>query len=82
MRKLLDKFKATRSLADARRLVNYSYKHPFASAFLTSDDTAVLTDAIAIAREASRPAQTVIVLDELVQADADFTELAGKGYSQ
>ena len=57
MRKLLDKFKASRSLADARRLVNYSYKHPFAEAFLTGDDAAVLTDAIAMAREASRPAK-------------------------
>ena len=55
MQKLLAKFKASRSLADARRLVNYSYKHPFAEAFLTSDDAAVLTDAIAMAREASRP---------------------------
>ncbi len=57
MQKLLAKFKATRSLADARRLVNYSYKHPFAQAFLTMDDTAVLIDAINMAREASRPAK-------------------------
>ena len=55
MQKLLAKFKASRSLADARRLVNYSCKHPFSKAFLTSDDASVLTDAIAMAREASRP---------------------------
>ena len=46
MQKLLAKFKASRSLADARRLVNYSYKHPFAEAFLTKDDNAVLIDAM------------------------------------
>jgi hypothetical protein len=55
MQKLLAKFKATRSLADARRLVNYSYKHPFAEAFMTDGDTALLNDAIGMAREASRP---------------------------
>ena len=82
MQKLIAKFKVSRSLADARRLVNYSYKHPFAEAFLTTDDAAWLCEAINMAREASRPAQAVIVLDELVQADADFTEITGKGYSQ
>jgi len=55
MQKLLAKFKATRSLADARRLVNYSYKHPFAGAFLMDGDTALLNDAIGMAKEASRP---------------------------
>ena len=55
MRKLLDKFKATRALADARRLVNYSHKHPFAEAFLMGDGMALLNDAINMAREASRP---------------------------
>jgi|TARA_Y100000289_G_C3834873_1_gene105481 hypothetical protein len=57
MQKLLAKFKATRALADARRLVNYSYKHPFAEAFLMGDDMALLNDAINMAREASRPAK-------------------------
>jgi hypothetical protein len=55
MQKLLAKFKATRSLADARRLVNYSYKHPFAEAFLTTDDVAWLCEAINMARASSRP---------------------------
>ena len=60
MRKLLDKFNASRSLADARRLANYHYKHPFAQTALTMDDVAVLTDAIKMARSApplSRPAK-------------------------
>tara|TARA_R100001015_G_C4594054_1_gene149363 strand:- start:720 stop:902 length:183 start_codon:yes stop_codon:yes gene_type:complete len=55
MQKLLAKFKATRALADARRLVNYSYKHPFAEAFLMGDDMALLNDAINMARASSRP---------------------------
>ena len=52
MQKLLAKFKATRSLADARRLANYHYKHPFAQTFLMGDDMAVLTDAVKMARSA------------------------------
>ena len=54
MQKLLDAFTATRSLRDAKRLVSYENKHPFAVCFLSSEQTALLAEATRIAREVSQ----------------------------
>lgn len=45
MQKLLDAFNASRSLSDAKRLVSYENKHPFAVCFLSSEQTALLAEA-------------------------------------
>ena len=42
MQKLLDAFNASRSLRDAKRLVSYENKHPFAVCFLSPEQTALL----------------------------------------
>ena len=50
MQKLLAKFKASRSLADARRLVTYNRKHPFTDVFLTAEEQALLIEANSMVR--------------------------------
>ena len=43
MQKLLDAYKVSPSQANLKRLIAYSRKHPFASLFLTPEDTKLLT---------------------------------------
>ena len=54
MQKLLDTFGDSRSLRDAKRLVSYENKHPFAVCFLSSEQTALLAEATRIVREVSQ----------------------------
>jgi len=47
MRKLLDAYKADPSLANAKRVFMYDWKHAFASVLLNSADQALLQQIIA-----------------------------------
>ena len=47
MRKLLDAYKADPSLANAKRVFLYDYKHAFASIMLSLEDQALLQQIIA-----------------------------------
>jgi hypothetical protein len=46
MNKVLDAYKTTNSLANARRLAAYARKHPFAVCLLTQVDSDLLTEAL------------------------------------
>lgn len=47
MKKLLDAYKANPTLANAKRVFLYDYKHAFASIMLGLDDQALLQQVIA-----------------------------------
>ena len=53
MLKLLDTFKTTNSLANARKLVAHGRKHPFSLCFLTEDDAHILREAVRLVEKES-----------------------------
>jgi hypothetical protein len=46
MQKLLEKYRANPTKENAKRLLDYTRKHPFASILLTPEDQATIEDAI------------------------------------
>ncbi len=46
MQKLIDRYRANPTADNAKRLLAYNYKHPFASILLTREDQATIEDAI------------------------------------
>jgi hypothetical protein len=78
MNKVLDAYKTTNSLANARRLAAYARKHPFAVCLLTQVDSDLLTEALCLVDGA--PSVVAPSFDDPTAQQREIARRSNNGY--